>query len=137
MGSRGSFRLANHSLGMRRTGTPTPSSLYIRLLAKNRHSTHLAFTRIDSAVALSGISSILRKSSGGAGPVPLLLHSQEVAEKVVNHAQRLPQALKRGHILNDLVARVELVPFPRRFELDFFRSLLVQGTSLARDYQAA
>ena len=97
----------------------------IRLLAKNRHSTHLAFTRIDSAVALSGISSILRKSSGGAGPVPLLLHSQEVAEKVVNHAQRLLQALKRGHILNDLVARVELVPFPRRFELDFFRSLLV------------
>jgi hypothetical protein len=47
----------------------------------------------------------------------------DVAEKVVNNAQSLPQALKRGHILNDLAARVELVPFPRPFELDFFRSI--------------
>ena len=27
-------------------------------------------------------------------------------------ALKVPQALKRGHTLNDLAARVELVPFP-------------------------
>jgi hypothetical protein len=47
----------------------------------------------------------------------------QAEEKVANNAQNLPQALKRGHILNDLAARVELVPFPRPFEFDFFRSL--------------
>jgi len=46
-----------------------------------------------------------------------------VAEKVVEQAKSGPQALKRGHILNDLAARVKLVPFPRPFELDFFRNL--------------
>jgi len=46
-----------------------------------------------------------------------------VAEKVVNKAESIPQALKRRHILNDLAARVELVPFPRPFEFYFFRSL--------------
>jgi hypothetical protein len=39
-----------------------------------------------------------------------------VAEKVVNKAESIPQALKRRQILNDLAARVELVPFPRPFE---------------------
>jgi hypothetical protein len=39
--------------------------------------------------------------------------------KVVTNAQSLPQALKRGQILDDLAARVELVPFPRSLELDF------------------
>jgi len=48
---------------------------------------------------------------------------QVAAEKVGNKAESIPQALKRRHILNDLAARVELVPFPRPFELDFFRSL--------------
>jgi hypothetical protein len=47
----------------------------------------------------------------------------QAEEKVANNAQNLPQALKRGHILSDLAARVELVPFPRPFEFDFFRSL--------------
>jgi hypothetical protein len=49
--------------------------------------------------------------------------AEEVAEKVGNNAQSLPQALKRGHVLKDLAARVELVPFPRPFELEFFRKL--------------
>jgi len=49
---------------------------------------------------------------------------KESAEKVVHNDKSIPQALKRGYILNDLAARVELVPFPRAFALEFFRSLL-------------
>jgi hypothetical protein len=49
--------------------------------------------------------------------------AKQVAEKVVINVRSFPQALKRAHILNDLTARVELVPFPRPFELDFLRSL--------------
>jgi hypothetical protein len=33
-------------------------------------------------------------------------------EKVLIEENRVPQALKRGHIVNNLVARVELVPLP-------------------------
>jgi len=32
--------------------------------------------------------------------------------KVVINVRNIPQALKRGHILKDLTARVKLVPFP-------------------------
>jgi hypothetical protein len=35
----------------------------------------------------------------------------------------IPAELKRRHILEDLAARVELVPFPRSFELEFLRDL--------------
>jgi hypothetical protein len=38
-------------------------------------------------------------------------------------AWNVAQALKRGHILTDLVARVELVPFPNPHQIEFFRSL--------------
>ena len=38
--------------------------------------------------------------------------AEEVAEKVFQSEESVPQALKRGHILNGLAARVELVPFP-------------------------
>jgi hypothetical protein len=34
-----------------------------------------------------------------------------------------PQALKRGHIFDDLTARVKLVPFPFVEKLEFFRKL--------------
>jgi hypothetical protein len=44
-----------------------------------------------------------------------MIAALEAAEKVVINVRSLPQALKRGHILNDLTARVELVPFPRPF----------------------
>ena len=44
--------------------------------------------------------------------------------KVVTNAQSLPQALKRGQILDDLAARVELVPFPFLAFFEFFRSPL-------------
>jgi hypothetical protein len=47
----------------------------------------------------------------------------EAAEKMIASARKIPQALKRGHISNDSTARVELVPFPKPFELEFFRSL--------------
>jgi len=43
-------------------------------------------------------------------------------------ASNTPQALKHEHILNDLEARVELVPFPNLVQMEFFRSLL--GISL-------
>jgi hypothetical protein len=33
-------------------------------------------------------------------------------EEVFLEENRVPQALKRGHIMNELVERVELVPFP-------------------------
>jgi hypothetical protein len=49
--------------------------------------------------------------------------TEQAAEKLIHTAEGGPQALKRGHILNDLAARVKLVPFPRPFELDFFRNL--------------
>jgi hypothetical protein len=42
---------------------------------------------------------------------------EEGAEKLAAPAKNLPQALKRESIFSDLVARVELVPFPNRFEL--------------------
>jgi hypothetical protein len=47
----------------------------------------------------------------------------QAAEKLISAIPSPPQALKRGHILNDLAARVKLVPFPTPFELDFFRNL--------------
>jgi hypothetical protein len=37
----------------------------------------------------------------------------QAAEKVVEGARRTPQALKRGHIFNDLTARLKVVPFPK------------------------
>jgi len=39
-------------------------------------------------------------------------------------ALNVPQALKRGHILNNVAARVEIVPFPNPLPIEFFRSLL-------------
>jgi hypothetical protein len=33
-------------------------------------------------------------------------------EQVFIQENRVPQALKRGHTMNELVARVELMPFP-------------------------
>jgi hypothetical protein len=48
--------------------------------------------------------------------------AEQVAEKVVINVRSFPQALKRAHILNDLTARVELVPFPRSFA-EFFRKV--------------
>ena len=44
---------------------------------------------------------------------------------------QFPQALKRGHILRDLAARVELVPFPNALKTESFRSLLVFTLSFA------
>jgi hypothetical protein len=49
--------------------------------------------------------------------------AEESAEKLVAPAKSLPQALKRGPIFSDLAARVKLVPFPNRLELEFFRNL--------------
>jgi hypothetical protein len=46
-----------------------------------------------------------------------------VCGKSVEGAKSVPQALKRGHILNDLMARVKLVPFPLVLESKFFRKL--------------
>ena len=51
----------------------------------------------------------------GLKPAFLLAGSgtaKEAAEKVFQSEESVPQALKRGHILNGLAARVELVPFP-------------------------
>jgi hypothetical protein len=49
--------------------------------------------------------------------------AKQFAEKVVDSAKSLPQALKRGHNLNDLTARVELVPFPFVEKFEFFSKL--------------
>jgi outer membrane protein assembly factor BamD (BamD/ComL family) len=48
---------------------------------------------------------------------------EQAAEKLVEGIKSAPQALKRGHILNDLTARVKLVPFPF-VEGFFFRNYL-------------
>jgi hypothetical protein len=42
----------------------------------------------------------------------LIRAAEEAAGEVGQSAKRLPQALKRGHIFSELLARVELVPFP-------------------------
>jgi hypothetical protein len=42
---------------------------------------------------------------------------EEGAEKLAAPAKNLPQALKRESTFSDLVARVELVPFPNRLDL--------------------
>ena len=49
--------------------------------------------------------------------------AKEAAEKVFQSEESVPQALKRGHILNGLAARVELVPFPNPSRTEFFRNL--------------
>ena len=41
-----------------------------------------------------------------------LRKAEQFAEKLIEGANSAPQALKRGHIFNDLAARVKLVPFP-------------------------
>jgi hypothetical protein len=51
------------------------------------------------------------------------LTAEEVAKKVFQGEEIVPQALKPGHILNGLPARVELVPFPIPSKREFFRSL--------------
>jgi len=47
----------------------------------------------------------------------------QAAEKVFQSEESVPQALKRGHILNGLAARVELVPFPNSSRTEFSCSL--------------
>jgi hypothetical protein len=49
--------------------------------------------------------------------------AEEAAEKVFQGEESVPQALKRGRILSDLAARVELVPFPNPLQTEFFRNL--------------
>jgi hypothetical protein len=46
------------------------------------------------------------------------------AEKRMDSAKSSPQALKRGHIFNDLVARVNSCPSRSQSESEFFRNLL-------------
>lgn len=46
---------------------------------------------------------------------------QQAAGKNVS-VLKVPQALKRGYILNDLAAGVELMPFPNPAQIEFFRS---------------
>jgi hypothetical protein len=49
--------------------------------------------------------------------------AEQAAEKVIESAKSTPQALKRGHILNDLAARVNSCPSQNPSESEFFRSL--------------
>jgi hypothetical protein len=55
-------------------------------------------------------------------PAPSAARLEQAAEKLVSNVQSIPQALKLGHMLSELAARVELVPFPRPLESDLFRS---------------
>jgi hypothetical protein len=48
---------------------------------------------------------------------------EQAAEKIVEDAKSTPQALKRGHIFNDLTARVNSCPSQNPLESEFFRSL--------------
>jgi hypothetical protein len=62
----------------------------------------------------------------GLQPASLLAFcdaAEDAAEKLVEGTRSVPQALKRGHIFNDLTARVKLVPFPSVERLEFFRKL--------------
>ena len=45
---------------------------------------------------------------------------RRAAEKRMDSAKSSPQALKRGHIFNGLVARVTLVPFPKPIRIRVF-----------------
>jgi len=47
---------------------------------------------------------------------------QRLRENSLWDENRVPQALKRGRIFSDIVARVELVPFPNTFQTEFFRN---------------
>ena len=47
--------------------------------------------------------------------------AEQAAEKVVEGAKSTPQALKRGHIFNDLTARVNSCPSQNPLESEFFR----------------
>jgi hypothetical protein len=49
--------------------------------------------------------------------------AEQAAEKVAAGANSLPQALKRGHIFNDLTARLKSCPSHTPRESEFFRSL--------------
>jgi hypothetical protein len=49
--------------------------------------------------------------------------AEEAAEKVIERAKSTPQALKRGHILNDLAARVNSCPSQNPSESEFFHKL--------------
>src|SRR5208282_1987923 len=49
--------------------------------------------------------------------------TKEAAEKVVERVRSTPQALKRGHIFDDLTARVNSRPSQNPLEPEFFRSL--------------
>jgi hypothetical protein len=55
-----------------------------------------------------------------------MILAKQVAENR-DQRQKVPQALKRVNILNALMARVELVPFPRPFASDVSRKLLRQA----------
>src|ERR1039457_2928294 len=49
--------------------------------------------------------------------------AEQLAEKVVEGARSTPQALKRGHIFNDLTARLKSCPSQNPSESEFFRKL--------------
>jgi hypothetical protein len=53
---------------------------------------------------------------GHSSPFP---SAEQLAEKVVEGARSTPQALKQGHIFNDLTARLEVVPFPKPVRVVF------------------
>jgi hypothetical protein len=48
--------------------------------------------------------------------------TEEVAEKVVTHARKIPQALKRKHIFNDLRHEWNSCPSLNLRQSEFFRS---------------
>jgi len=49
--------------------------------------------------------------------------AEEAAEELIEGAKSTPQALKRGHIFNDLTARVNSCPSLFDEKSEFFRSL--------------
>ena len=49
--------------------------------------------------------------------------TSEAAKNLVVRARSLPQAPKRGHILNDLAARLKSCPSRTGLSLEFFRNL--------------
>jgi hypothetical protein len=87
------------------------STLFLLWVAQRRGPQHARFWR-------DGVERFTAAMSG-----LFLATALQAAEKVFQSEESVPQALKRGHIVNGLSARVELVPFPDPSRTEFFRSL--------------
>src|ERR1019366_7825767 len=114
-------------------GLPVPCSLI-----NMRKGIPVSGITADSSLPTSAAPFLKILHEDGVVPPGLGLKSdclpsaEQLAEKVVEGARSTPQALKRGHIFNDLTARLKSCPSQKPVRVRVFPQVVKRWAKLAR-----